>query len=158
MGQWQEQLLLVGQIALAMALGGAVGWEREMANKAAGFRTHMLVAGAAALFVGIGLLLNADFLARFPDRGFSADPIRILQAVMIGVGFLVAGTIFRPSGNRVGGLTSAATILLVSGVGMACALSHYILALCTTVLTLIVLRIILLFERRSSKSPKGSRH
>lgn len=154
MGNWQGQLLLVGQIAFAMLLGGVVGWEREVASKAAGFRTHMLVAGAAALFVGIGLLLTRDFQGYFPGGGFSADPVRILQAVMIGVGFLVAGTIFRPSEGRVGGLTSAATILFVAGIGMACALSHYILALCTTVLALVVLRIVLLFERRSGKSPK----
>ncbi len=154
MGNWAEQLLLVGQIAFAMVLGGVIGWEREVANKAAGFRTHMLVAGAAALFVGIGLLLTRDFSEGLPVGSFSADPIRILQAVMIGVGFLVAGTIFRPSESRVTGLTSAATLLFVAGIGMACALSHYILALCATLLTLIVLRIIVFFERRSRRSPK----
>lgn len=155
MEHWQEQLILVGQIAFAMVLGGAVGWERELAYKAAGVRTHMLVAGAAALFVGIGLLLTRDFYTDLPAGAFNADPTRILQAVMVGVGFLVAGSIFRPRGSRVEGLTSAATILFVAGIGMACALSHYILALCVTVLALVVLRIILLFEQRSKNSPKG---
>lgn len=155
MADWLAQLILIGQIAFAMLLGGVIGWEREMANKAAGFRTHMLVAGATALFVSLGLLLTHHFQAHFPQGEYSADPVRILQAIMTGVGFLVAGTIFRPSDTRVGGLTSAATLLLVAGVGMAIALSHYVLALGTTILTLIVLRIILLVERHASGSSKS---
>jgi putative Mg2+ transporter-C (MgtC) family protein len=155
MGHWQEQLLLVGQIAFAMLLGGAIGWERELANKPVGFRTHMLIAGSAALFVGIGILLTKDFVAALPPGSFQADPVRILQSVAIGVGFLGAGAIFRPQESRIVGLTTAATILFVAGLGMACALSHYVLAVLATVLALIVLRIVLVFERRSKMSHKG---
>lgn len=149
---WEAQFILIGQIAFAMLLGGVIGWERELADKPAGFRTHMLIAGAAALFVGLAFLLTRDYQSALPNSSFRADPVRVLQAVVVGVSFLGAGTIFRGrGGDKVGGLTSAATILLVTGVGMACALGHYVLAICVTVLTLIVLRVIVIVERRKKK-------
>ncbi|HEX5313363.1 MAG TPA: MgtC/SapB family protein [Gammaproteobacteria bacterium] len=141
MHDWRIQLILVGQIAAAMVLGGVVGWERELADKPAGFRTHMLVAGASALFVGLAAMLTKDFQSILPPGGFRADPVRVLQSVVIGVSFLGAGTVFRSRDNRVGGLTTAASILMAAGVGIACGLSRFILAVGATLLALLVLRL-----------------
>lgn len=141
MQDWQQQLALVGQVLAAMVLGGLIGFERELAHKPAGFRTHMLVAAATALFAGLGLALTGQFAARFPSGSFSADPVRVLQAIVIGVSFLGAGTIFHRDGGGVEGLTTAATVLLAAGVGLACALERYLSAAGVTVLALLVLRV-----------------
>lgn len=147
MEDWLQQLIVIGQVAAAMLLGGLIGFERELAHKPAGFRTHMLVAGATALFAGLGIALTAHFARHFPVGGYRADPVRVMQAIVIGVSFLGAGTIFRRDGGQVEGLTTAATILLAAGVGLACALEHYVIAVGVTLLTLVVLRLIKIFER-----------
>jgi putative Mg2+ transporter-C (MgtC) family protein len=139
------QFILTGHIALAMLLGGLIGIEREFANKPAGFRTHMLVAGAAALFVGLGDAL----LGRFDPVAFptiiQSDPIRIVEAIITGISFLGAGTIFRRT-EQVEGLTTAASILLSSALGISVALQQYALAFGVTLLALIVLRGLRLVE------------
>ena len=88
------ELKVTGQVAVAMVLGGLIGLERETANKPAGFRTHMLVAGAAALLVGLGHALIEEF-DRHTGLRLQSDPIRIVEAIVTGVSFLGAGTIFR---------------------------------------------------------------
>lgn len=151
MQDWVPQLILAAQVAGAMVLGGLIGFERELAHKPAGFRTHMLVAGATALFAGLGIALTTRFAATFPAADMRADPVRVLQAIVIGVSFLGAGTIFRRDGGRVEGLTTAATILLAAGVGLAIALERYVTALAVTVLALIVLRLTKTFENLRSR-------
>ncbi|MDN5864587.1 MAG: MgtC/SapB family protein [Gammaproteobacteria bacterium] len=151
MENWQIQLILIGKIAFGMLLGGVIGWERELSDKPAGFRTHMLIAGSTSFFVGLAYLLTVEYQAFLPEGTFRPDPIRILQAVVIGVSFIGAGTIFQARDKKVEGLTTAATILFVAGVGMACGLGYYILAVCTTLLGLLVLRFILRFEKRVVK-------
>lgn len=152
MEDWLQQLVLVGQVAAAMLLGGLIGFERELAHKPAGFRTHMLVAGATALFAGLGIALTAHFARHFPVGSYRADPVRVMQAIVIGVSFLGAGTIFRRDGGQVEGLTTAATILLAAGVGLGCALDHYVVAIGVTLLALLVLRLTKLFERLYRRS------
>lgn len=148
---WLMQLEIIGEVALAMLLGGFIGTERERADKPAGFRTHMLVAGAAALLVGLGDAL----LHRFnlgTGGNINSDPIRIVEAVITGVAFLGAGTIFRRSeGRSVEGLTTAASLLLSAAIGMSVALRQFILAVGITVLTLVVLRGLLFIQRRLGK-------
>jgi putative Mg2+ transporter-C (MgtC) family protein len=120
-------------------LGGLIGFEREVADRPAGLRTHMLVASAAALFVG----LTDSFLEIYTGLGYSEfisiDPIRVTQAIVTGVAFLGAGTIFRGGRDKyIQGLTTAASILLVSGIGMAVALNEFILAGGVTLLALMI--------------------
>jgi putative Mg2+ transporter-C (MgtC) family protein len=137
------QFQIVGSVALAMFLCALIGIEREMADKPAGFRTHMLVGGAAALLVSlISILLNT-----FPVDSalLRSDPIRVLEAIIAGVSFLGAGTIFRRTGKEgdasaTEGLTTAASLLFVSGIGVSVALAQYILAISVTLLALLVLR------------------
>lgn len=115
---WIEQLEPVGLIAFAMLLGGTVGLERELAGKAAGLRTLMLVAGAAALFVSVGDLIASyarrvltQPVADFHGELIRADPIRIIEAIVTGTSILGAGTIWRSAtaADAVGGLTTAAS-------------------------------------------------
>lgn len=144
---WQHDLETIAAVALAMLLGGLVGAERELADKPAGFRTHMLVAGAAALFVG---LTEAVVETTGVDaRLIRADPIRIVEAIITGISFIGAGTIFRHSGRgaHVEGLTTAASLLISAAVGLAAALQQFIVAVGVTVLALIVLRAMKLLAR-----------
>ncbi len=137
---WAMQFEIIGEVALAMLLGGIIGFEREMAEKPAGFRTQMLVAGAAALLVGLGDALLLRFLSE-GKTNVTADPIRIVEAIVTGISFLGAGTIFRrDSSEQVQGLTTAASILLCAAVGISVALRQFVLAVGVTLLALIVLR------------------
>lgn len=137
---WLSQVEIIAEVALAMLLGGLIGIEREMADKPAGFRTHMLVAGAAALLVGLGDALVHRFNIG-ANEYLRSDPIRIVEAIITGISFLGAGTIFRRErGEQVEGLTTAASILLCSAVGIAVALRQFLLAAGTTVLALLALR------------------
>jgi putative Mg2+ transporter-C (MgtC) family protein len=120
-----------------MALGAVIGVERELSDKPAGLRTHMLVSGAAALLVAIGeTLVTADV---WPADVLQADPVRIIEAVITGVAFLGAGTIIRQGEGHVEGLTTAASLLFVAGVGICVALHQLVLAAGVTVLALLVL-------------------
>lgn len=156
---WQIQLGVLATTAYAMLLGGAIGYERELKDRPAGFRTHMLVAGAAAMLVGL-----TDLLAqRFSGEGYrelvSLDPIRLIEAMVAAVGFLGAGTIFRNSGESVvNGITTAASLLMVAVIGIAAGLHSHVLALGATLLTLAVLVMLGWMERRRApaKDAAGS--
>lgn len=135
----QMELNLLLRLLVALSLAGVLGWEREKAGKAAGIRTHMLVGFGAALFVILGEL----FLLRFKefDENLRFDPIRIIEAVVTGVSFLGAGTIFVSRGReRVEGLTTAASIWATAAVGVAVGIERYTLAVGSVILAFIVLR------------------
>ena len=105
-----QMLRVVIRVLVAALLGALLGWERERAGKAAGLRTHMLVALGAALFV------------LFPaEAGMNiADLSRVIQGVATGIGFIGAGTILkRAESEHVEGLTTAASIWLTGAIGMA---------------------------------------
>ena len=142
---WQLQLVIIVQVVLAMFLGGLIGFERELANKPAGFPTHTLVAGAACLFMAVAATAD-NFLHLGPT--VVIDPLRVAAAIVTGVSFLGAGTIFKghADGSKVGGLTTAATIWLSAAVGVAVALGQLIVAIGITVIALIVLRGMKWFE------------
>ncbi len=123
-------LLMALRLLLAAALGGAIGYERERAGKPAGLRTHMLICVGAALFTAVSVF------------GFTgpADPSRIAAGVVTGVGFIGAGAIiFRTAEGYIAGLTTAATIWVVAGIGVAAGAGLYIAAVITTAITLITL-------------------
>jgi putative Mg2+ transporter-C (MgtC) family protein len=103
-------LRVAARLAIAVALGGVIGFQRQTEHKAAGLRTHMLVALGAALFTVVPL-----------EAGMKvADLSRVIQGVATGVGFLGAGTIIKLSDQQaVHGLTSAAAVWLTAAVGMS---------------------------------------
>lgn len=151
-----SQLEVLLSVAIAMLLGGMIGLERELKDRPAGFRTHMLVAAAAALLIGVGQLALADSeLVEMPTR-WLADPLRLVQAVIAGVAFIGAGTIFGRRGDaQVEGITTAASLLMVAVIGTAAGFQYYLVALATTVLTLLVLVVLKLVERKL-KARRGS--
>jgi putative Mg2+ transporter-C (MgtC) family protein len=139
MGDLSLQLEILVEVSIALVLGGVIGLERESADKPAGFRTQMMVSGAAALIVGLASVLLTDF-QRTNSSPIQHDPIRVIEAIVTAVGFLGAGTIFRrSSSDHVEGLTTAASLLMSAGVGIAVALDQLVLAVGVTLLSLIVL-------------------
>jgi putative Mg2+ transporter-C (MgtC) family protein len=139
------------RLFMAVALGAAIGYERERLDRPAGLRTHMLTALAAALFTVLTLEIHAG-LARSGNT--NADPIRIIEAVTAGVAFLAAGAIFR-SGGDVHGLTTGAGMWLAGAIGVACGGGYYVLAVMATLLAAFILAVLRRFEHRlGTKEPK----
>jgi putative Mg2+ transporter-C (MgtC) family protein len=125
---WPHVLL---RLAVAAILGGAVGLERELREREAGLRTHLLVAVGSALFT----LVSAYGFHEFESR---IDPTRIAAQIVTGIGFLGAGAIIR-QGLTVRGLTTAATLWLVAAIGMATGAGYYSAAIIATVGALVSL-------------------
>jgi putative Mg2+ transporter-C (MgtC) family protein len=139
------ELQFLVRLLVAAALAAVLGWEREYARKSAGLRTHMLVGIAAALYTALAQLAVADISPS--ETGFRADPIRAIQAVAIGIGFLGSGVIFvSRHEDRVHGLTTAASIWATAAIGIAAGLEHYVLAVGATILLLFVLRALVRFD------------
>jgi putative Mg2+ transporter-C (MgtC) family protein len=141
----QSDLAIIARLLIAMILTGFLGWERETTGKAAGIRTHMLVGIGTVLFVTLGDL----FVMRYQYLGetLRADPIRVIEAVVTGISFLGAGTIFLSRDkDKVTGLTTAASILATAAVGMIVGLEKYFLAVVSTIIIFIVLRLLAFIE------------
>ena len=142
------QVKILVSVALAMILGAVIGLEREAKGKPAGLRTHMLVAGAAALLVALSDVAIKRLNVDVGTGLVRSDPIRIIQAVITGISFLGAGTILRHSGSdHVEGLTTAASLLFVAALGVCVALSQVLLAIGVTALVLVTLRGVGLLRR-----------
>lgn len=121
---------LVIRLLIAAILGGAIGYEREQADKQAGFRTNILVCMGAALFT----------IASMYGFGGLSDPARVAAGIVVGIGFIGAGTIIRREAGVVTGITTAATVWVVAGVGLAIGSGLYILAVVTAVIAFFALR------------------
>lgn len=130
-----DQFAVLGLVLVAAVLGAALGAEREMANKSAGMRTHMLVASGAALVVGVG-----DLIIHVDDG--VGDASRTLHGVITGIGFLGAGAIIRHNDATIEGLTTAASLWFAGAVGAAAGLGVPILAAGVTALGFLVLRVV----------------
>jgi putative Mg2+ transporter-C (MgtC) family protein len=117
------------RLLLAAALGAAIGYQRERAQKPAGLRTHILISAGAALFT---IVSTYGF-------GIEADPSRIAAGVVAGIGFIGAGAIIRREGGIVEGLTTAATIWAVAAIGLAVGAGLYIISVVTTAVVAIAL-------------------
>lgn len=130
---------VVIRLVAALVLGAVVGYEREQAGKAAGLRTHMLVAMGTALFV-----MAAS------QSGMNLDGVsRVIQGLATGIGFIGAGAILKLSATReIQGLTTAAGIWVTAAIGVTVGLGALGLALLGTILTWVVLVSIGLFEKR----------
>jgi putative Mg2+ transporter-C (MgtC) family protein len=131
------ELELLGRLLLAAALGAILGAEREMRQRAAGFRTNTLIALGSAAFTLISIQLAAN------DGG---DPTRIPSQVVTGIGFLGGGAILRGGAGDIRGLTTAATVWVNAAIGMAAGAGFYALAITSTLVTLFVLTVFLRVE------------
>ncbi len=140
---WEAALL---RLVVAAALGGAIGFERELREREAGLRTHMLVSVGSALFT----IVSAYGFTSFLESGASvvrADPTRIAAQIVTGIGFLGAGAIIR-MGLSVRGLTTAASLWVVAAIGMAAGAGYWEAALITTGLVLLFLWPVRIFAYR----------
>ena len=116
------------RLLLAAALGAIIGYQRERASKPAGLRTHILICVGSALFTVASIY------------GFGTDDAaRVASGIVAGIGFLGAGAIIRSGEGIVAGLTTAATIWAVAGIGLAAGAGLYLVSAVSTVIILIVL-------------------
>jgi putative Mg2+ transporter-C (MgtC) family protein len=137
---WSVYATDAGRLLLAATCGAVVGWEREAHEKAAGLRTHMLLAIGACLFALVAL--------RMSEEAERADVMRLLQGMLVGTGFICGGAIFR-EGASVRGLTTATGLWVMGAVGLAAGVGQYFLAILTTVTTFVVME----FVRRAKHKP-----
>jgi putative Mg2+ transporter-C (MgtC) family protein len=125
------------RLLLAAALGGAIGFERELRDHEAGFRTHLLVALGACVFTLVSAYAWTDWTFSTP-AGIVFDPTRIAAQIVTGIGFLGAGAII-VRGINVRGLTTAATLWVVAAIGMAAGTGYYVVAVGASLLVLVSL-------------------
>nr|WP_083904929.1 MgtC/SapB family protein [Rhodopirellula sp. SWK7] len=144
-------------IAIAGACGAAIGFEREYAGKPAGIRTHIFVSAGSALMMILGQEILGQFENQEQDSLLKADPIRILQAIVVGISFLGAGTIVHEEHRGVEGLTTAATIYLTAGIGVATAVHRVSLAIMVTVAAIFVLFVLGWVEDQVAKARRRHR-
>jgi putative Mg2+ transporter-C (MgtC) family protein len=122
-----DELEMVLRILLAVALGAVIGFQRGKAEKPAGLRDLILICSGSALFTVVSIY------------GFAADPSRVAAGIVTGIGFLGAGAIIRRGEGVIKGLTTATTIWVVAGIGLAAGAGLYLIAAVTTLVILLVL-------------------
>lgn len=136
---------LVVRLLVAMGLGAALGLDRELKNRAAGLRTHMLVALGAAMTTIVGMKLYDGVIAANPEA--TADPLRVIEGVIAAIGFIGTGVILQ--GRRdVSGLTTATNIWICGAVGMAAGAGYYLLATVGVACALVILTLLAMIQRR----------
>ncbi len=129
------------RLGVAALLGILIGLERVLVQKEAGMKTHALVSAGAAVFVLISEMLTEKYGSA---SGF--DPSRIASQIIVGIGFLGAGSIIF-QGSRLRGLTTASGLWVTAGIGMAAGFGFFTLAAITTVLVLLILTVVYFFEK-----------
>ncbi|OGW82828.1 MAG: hypothetical protein A2987_01945 [Omnitrophica bacterium RIFCSPLOWO2_01_FULL_45_10] len=136
-----NEWVILFRLILASVLSGIVGFEREFHGRAAGFRTHILLCVGSTLVMLTSMHIFDLYISRA-----AVDPARIAAGVLTGIGFLGAGTIMRSKAS-VRGLTTAASLWVVAGIGLAVGSGLYFGAIATTILTIIALMIFSRVER-----------
>lgn len=128
------------QLFLAVGLGALIGFERELKRRPAGLRTHMLVSLGATIFTVISL-------------SFDVEPSRIAAGVVTGIGFLGAGSIIAHKGH-IRGITSAATLWVVAGIGLAVGVGQYVIAIIGALFVFAILQLRRI-EKPTDEETKG---
>jgi putative Mg2+ transporter-C (MgtC) family protein len=143
-----SELELVGRLILATFLGFLIGLERELAGQPAGERTHALASLGAATFALISV-------SAFPG----SDPARVAAGVVTGLGFLGAGMILKEGEERIHGLTTAAGIWAVGGIGLAVGAGLYLLGVSSAILVglLLALERLLKIDERLARRKRKQR-
>jgi putative Mg2+ transporter-C (MgtC) family protein len=136
-----ENSEIIIRLAVAVGLGMLIGVERVFVHKEAGMKTHALVSLGAAVFVVVSEMIALKYGT---ISGF--DPARIASQIVVGIGFLGAGSIIL-QGNRLLGLTTAGGLWVTAGIGMAVGFGFYNVAIVTTVLVLVVLTTVNILEK-----------
>lgn len=149
-------LIILTRILMAVVLGFGLGLERELTNKYAGLRTHILVCLGSAVFTILSIYAFPMAVNTTDPQAFG-DPARIAAQILTGIGFIGGGTVLR-HGSTVHGLTTAATLWVAAAIGMACGSGMLDVAIVTTIFSVVVLVLIRMFEKNvllnNSKSQK----
>ena len=137
-------IIFLIRLFAATLFGAAIGYERQRAGKAAGLRTHSLVAAGTAMFIlgceSAGIRTDSDAISR------------VIQGIITGIGFVGAGSIIKRDSQRTQGVTTSAGIWMTAAIGVTVGLGMIGLALIATVLSLLILRVTVYFEGRLSKT------
>ena len=144
-------LEILERLLASLVAGALIGWDRERKNKPAGLRTHMLVTLGSATFCVMAFEVGAALSERYGERG--VDPMRVLDGVVGGIGFLGAGSIIQARG-RVQGITTAAGVWMAGALGAACGVGAYKLAALSGVLAFLVLTVLARIERHLPREPE----
>jgi putative Mg2+ transporter-C (MgtC) family protein len=142
---FMENGAVILKLIVAVVLGIIIGAERLLVHKEAGMKTHALVAMGAAVFMIISEAINAQYAT---VGGF--DPSRIASQIIVGIGFLGAGSIML-QGSRLRGLTTAGGLWVTAGIGMAAGFGLFSLAVISTVLVLFIFIVVSIFEKPIQK-------
>jgi len=137
-----DDIQIVLRLVLSVVLSGMIGLERQVHRRTAGLRTHILVSLGSCL-----IMLTSLYLFDIYNEIVPLDPARIAAGVITGIGFLGAGTIIRER-TEVKGLTTAASLWVVAGIGLAIGCGFFLGGICATLLTLAVLYILRNLEAR----------
>lgn len=139
-----SQLLL--SVILALFFGAIIGFEREMTNKWAGLRTHILVSIGSCVFTLLSIHVFPTFAADGNPQAYG-DPARVAAQIITGIGFIGGGTVLRHKAS-IHGLTTASTLWIVASIGMACGCARFDIAFYTTILSVAILVLVRIFERQ----------
>lgn len=135
--------IAVWRLIMASMCGALIGWEREKQAKGAGLRTHILICLGATLFSVIGIRMHETF---------SGDFMRLLYGMLLAIGFMGGGLVFSHGGS-VRGLTTAAGLWVVTGIGLAIGLGYYLLAVFSTFLTIAIVSWLRRVEQHMRRDP-----
>ncbi|MFH1867444.1 MAG: MgtC/SapB family protein [Candidatus Omnitrophota bacterium] len=144
-----SEMQMIMRLLLSAVLGGAVGFERELHEKAAGFRTHILVCLGSCI-----IMLTSIHMFEIYNGIANVDPGRIAAQVVSGIGFLGAGTILR-SRTSIVGLTTAASLWAIAGIGLSVGSGLYFVASFTAALMLAILIVLNKFEKKITARVKS---
>lgn len=137
---------IVIRLILSAIIGAFIGAEREVSNRPAGLRTHILVSVSSTLI----MLVSIDGFYDVETGMRAGDPFRLAAQVVSGIGFLGAGTIIK-TGSNIKGLTTAASLWASAGIGLAIGSGYYLGGLLTAAIVLLTLMSLRLLERRAFK-------
>jgi putative Mg2+ transporter-C (MgtC) family protein len=139
---------LLPKIIVATICGLIIGWEREVKNKVAGIRTHIIVCVGACLFTSTGFILGSEY---------HVDPTRVIGQIITGIGFLGGGVIFKHD-DKVSGITSAAFIWLIAAMGVLVGIGYLFSTLLFTIGLLVVLILLQKLEDKIKKNNDGKQN
>lgn len=148
LSSFEMQLLI--RLLLATLLGGLIGLERELHGRPAGFRTHLMVALGAALYMGVSLHFYQVYGSLSGNLAVRVDPGRVAAQIVVGIGFLGAGAIIRENAS-VRGLTTAACLWVAAAIGTACGAGMLLIAVVVTAISLVSLLVLKRVEEGLSR-------
>lgn len=150
------EIIMILRLLVAVVFGGIVGMERGSGDRPAGFRTHILVCAGSALFMLVSLYGVDELSVSLTRPEFRRDSSRIAAQVVSGIGFLGAGTILH-EGVTIRGLTTAASLWMVSAIGLAVGSGMFLLGAAATVVTMMTLVTFHSWEKRFAGSSRSER-